>query len=267
MSGKTTPGRSDRRSATDLLLQAQDLIYDAWELADPIKRSRLARKALKISLDCADAYVLLAEAAITLPGALEFYRQGVEAGQRALGREFFEENVGHFWGILETRPYMRARAGLAQCLWDRATHDEALAHWRDLLRLNPNDNQGIRYVLAARLLELGRDCELAALLQKHRDDGRAYMIWTKALFAFRTQGDNSKSRRALAAALASNPHVPAYLLGHKPLPRVLPAYTGLGDEREAMSLAVENIQAWQTTEGVLAWLVQRMDGDKPRLLH
>ena len=66
MSGKTTPGRSDRRSARDLLDQAQDLIYDAWELADPIKRSRLARKALKISPDCADAYVLLAEAAITL---------------------------------------------------------------------------------------------------------------------------------------------------------------------------------------------------------
>jgi hypothetical protein len=104
MSGKTTPGRSDRRSAKDLLDQAQDLIYDAWELADPIKRTRLARKALKISADCADAYVLLAEAAITLPGALEFYRQGVEAGERAWGRESFEENVGHFWGSSKPAP-------------------------------------------------------------------------------------------------------------------------------------------------------------------
>jgi hypothetical protein len=48
---------------------------------------------------------------------------------------------------------------------------------------------------------------------------------------------------------------------------VLSAYTGLGDEREAMSWAVENIKAWQTTEGAIAWLVQRMNGDKPRLLH
>ncbi len=75
---------------------------------------------------------------------------------------------------------------------------------------------------------------------------------------FRTQGDNSKSRRALADALASNPHVPAYLLGHKPLPRMLPRYTGLGDEREAVCLAVENIKAWQTTAGALAWLAQRV---------
>jgi tetratricopeptide (TPR) repeat protein len=267
MRGKTTPSRSGWRSGRDLLDQAQDLIYTAWDNPNPSMRVALARKALTISPDCADAYVLLAEAAVTPAKALEFYRKGVQAGERAVGKEPFEEDVGHFWGILQTRPYMRARAGLARCLWDRGTYDEALVHWRDMLRLNPNDNQGIRYVLATRLLELGRDRELAALLQEHHDDGRAYMIWTRALFAFRTQGDNSKSRRALTEALESNPHVPAYLLGHKPLPGVLPAYTGLGDESEAMSWAIENIKAWQTTAGALAWLAQRLDAGKPRLLH
>jgi hypothetical protein len=34
-----------------------------------------------------------------------------------------------------------------------------------------------------------------ALLQEHDDDGRAYLIWTKALLAFRTSGDGNKSRR------------------------------------------------------------------------
>jgi hypothetical protein len=28
----------------------------------------------------------------------------------------FEEGVGHFWGIHETRPYMRARYGLVESL-------------------------------------------------------------------------------------------------------------------------------------------------------
>jgi tetratricopeptide (TPR) repeat protein len=136
--------------------------------------------------------------------------------------------------------------------------DPALAHWRGLLRLNPNDNQGVRYILAARLLELGRDRELAALLKEHQDDGRAFMIWTRALFAFRTEGDNSKSRRALARALASNPHVPAYLLGAKPIPDELPDYTGLGDESEAMCWAAENIKAW---------LAARTGAAKPALLN
>jgi len=44
-----------------LLKEAQDIIYDAWEVSDPKRRVALARKAVEISPDCADAYVFLAE--------------------------------------------------------------------------------------------------------------------------------------------------------------------------------------------------------------
>lgn len=33
---------------------------------------------------------------------------------------------GHFWGILETRFYMRARAGLAEALWELGERDAAI---------------------------------------------------------------------------------------------------------------------------------------------
>jgi tetratricopeptide (TPR) repeat protein len=200
MTQNPKPGMLGPYGGRDLLGQAQDLVYQAWEIPNLNRPIALARKALAISPDCADAYVLL-ETATSPIKTLELYRKGLEAGERALGKSAFEHDVGSFWGILETRPYMRARARLAQSLWECGHYDEALAHWRDLLKLNPNDNQGIRYVLAARLLELGRDRELGALLKGHEDDGRAYMLWTRALFLFRTQGDNPKSRRALAEAL------------------------------------------------------------------
>jgi tetratricopeptide (TPR) repeat protein len=244
------------RGGRDLLDQAQELIYQAWEIGDRRQRIALARKALNLCADCADAYVLLAEAAITPAKTLELYRQGVEAGVRVLGSAFFVEQRGHFWGLIETRPYMRARAGLADTLWHCGEYDQALMNWNDLLRLNTSDNQGIRYVLAARLLELGRDHELAVLLKAHADDGRAFLIWSKALLLFRTEGATAKARRALAEALASNPHVPAYLLGHKPLPAQLPRYTGLGDDREAAYWAAETVKAWSATAGALAWLAQ-----------
>ena len=266
MTGKTKSAKPGPRGGRDLLGQAQELIYNAWEIADPLKRTALARKALKISPDCADAYVLLAQAART-SARLEFYRKGVEAGARALGPQTFANDAGHFWGLLETRPYMRARAGLAQALWEAARHDEALDHWRDMLRLNPNDNQGVRYILASGLLELGRDRELAVLLKEHRDDGSAYLIWANALLLFRTHGGDAKSRRAMTKALESNPHVPAYLLGHKPLPRQLHRYTGLGDDSEAICLAADNLKAWQTTPGALAWLAQNIIPAKPTLLN
>jgi tetratricopeptide (TPR) repeat protein len=267
MTGRNLPQKPAPRGGRDSLAAAQDLIYQAWEIPNPKKRVALARKALAISPDYADAYVLLAQAVTAPAKVLELYRKGVAAGQLALGQKAFERDRGHFWGLLETRPYMRARAGLVQSLWDCGQYDEALSHWRDMLMLNLNDNQGIRYVLAARLLESGRDRELGALLKKHADDARAYILWIRALFAFRTEGDNAKSRRALTEALESNPHVPCYLLGHKPLPRALPKYTGLGDEREAVCVAAENIKAWQTTSGALAWLAERINPEKPTILH
>jgi tetratricopeptide (TPR) repeat protein len=181
------------------LRKAQDMMYDAWEVTDPKRRVALARKALEISPDCADAYVLLAEeTARSLTEALNLYRQGVEAGERALGKEASEEDVGHFWAVLETRPYMRARAKLAQCLWASGKHDETIQHYKDMLRLNPNDNQGIRDLLMSRLMEMGRDEEAEALFEEYHHDGMASWIYSRALLDFRRMGDSEISRKSLA---------------------------------------------------------------------
>jgi tetratricopeptide (TPR) repeat protein len=255
------------RERRDLLDQAQDIIYQAWETSSLKKRAALATKALAISPDCADAYVTLAEMAPSLDQTFELYRKGVEAGERALGKRAFTEDAGYFWGILETRPYMRARAGLAQCLWKSNRREEAVEHYRALLHLNPNDNQGIRYILVSCLLELNRDDEVAKLLEKYPDDAAATWPWTAALLAFRKQGDNADSRAKLAAALETNSHVPAFLLGKKKLPRTLPGLVGFGDESEAVYYAAENQEVWQATPGALAWLADRINAKKPAILH
>ena len=86
--------------------RAQEVMYQAFEAAGA-EQVRLARKALEISPDCADAHVLLAEHAETAEEARKHFEQGVAAGERVLGKQAFEEYVGQFWGVLETRPYMR----------------------------------------------------------------------------------------------------------------------------------------------------------------
>jgi hypothetical protein len=48
-----------------------------------------------------------------------------------------------------------------------------------------------------------------------------------SLNSTKTMAVYPESRRALVDALASNPHVPTYLLGHKPIPQELPDYTWL----------------------------------------
>lgn len=247
-------GRVPSRPARGPVEEAQDIMYEAWD-AQGARRVALARKALEVSLDCADAYVLLAEeTARSLGEARKLYEQGVAAGERALGERMFREEAGNFWGILPTRPYMRARAGLALCLWALGERGAAVQHYQEMLRLNPNDNQGVRDMLANCLLELGRDDELGQLLKDYKEDASATWLYTWALWRFRQEGDGAEARQRLKAALKQNPHVPDYLLGRKRLPRELPALIGLGDEDEAVAYAAVAISNWRSTPGALDWL-------------
>jgi tetratricopeptide (TPR) repeat protein len=251
----------------DALDDAQELMYTAWETADRRQRVALAKDALRVSPLCADAYVLLAEEAAKTPAeAIQLYRKGVEAGEQAVGPAAFKDDVGHFWGLLETRPYMRARSGLAQALWAAGQHDEAIGHYRELLRLNPNDNQGNRYLLAGCLLALNRDAELTALLDSYGRECTAEWSYTGVLVAYRRNGDTAKTRSLLEEAVTTNGHVPPYLLGRKKPPRTPASYITMGGEDEAQEYARRYAAAWANTEGALAWLTAHLPSNakKPR---
>jgi len=83
-------GRIPRLVPESPLEEAQELIYQALETPEKKERIRLAMESLKVCGDCSDAYVLLAEEAAEIPEeARNWYQQGVEAGERALGPEVF----------------------------------------------------------------------------------------------------------------------------------------------------------------------------------
>jgi tetratricopeptide (TPR) repeat protein len=233
--------------------RAEDLICEAWEAVGS-RRVALARRALALWPDCADAYVLLAQAATSLEEARELLAQGVVAGERALGRRVFWEDVGDFWLIFETRPYMRARAALAAVLWRLGWREEAVEHQRELLRLNPRDNQGLRYRQGHWLLELEAYDELEELFAGYADDRVPGFIYASALAAFRRHGDDASSRGLLAEARELNPHIPSYLTGRKKLPEQRPDYVVFGEETEAVDYATGAGELWASVPGALAWL-------------
>src|SRR5262245_23254825 len=83
-------------AASTPLDKAQELMYQAFGMANPEERVNLAKQALDLSPDCADAYVLLAEHTKSRKEALGLFEKGVAAGERALGPKAFQEDVGHF---------------------------------------------------------------------------------------------------------------------------------------------------------------------------
>jgi tetratricopeptide (TPR) repeat protein len=254
-----TEGDLQAPAATTPLERAQDLMYEAWGASGKL-RIALARKALEISPDCADAYVLLAEEAATSPEqAKELYEQGVAAGERAFGPAFFVENAGHFWGILETRPYMRALEGLANTLWALGEPGQAADRYEEILRLNPGDNQGVRYLFARLLLATGDHERLGRLLSQYPDDTLAEWRYTRALQLFRAGGESDAANRALGEAFESNPLVTLYLLGVRELPDRPPAYYSPGDENEATLYVGFSGLHWFNTPGALDWFAERLE--------
>lgn len=254
---KMANGEIPPSAALDPLDEAQSLIYEAWN-SDGARKISLARTALELSADCADAYIILAqEEAKSREAALDLYKKAYEAGRRALDPAVFAEGEGDFWGIMETRPYMRARFALAECLWDLGRKEDALGHLRELLRLNPSDNQGVRYILLQCLLESGADEELGDLLDRYGEDPSSAIAYTKALWQFRRAGRGKAADATLAEALRANPHVPAYLLKRKPLPARAPASAAMGSPEEAEAYAAGALAAWHQTLGAVDWLASR----------
>jgi tetratricopeptide (TPR) repeat protein len=253
-------GRLPRTEPTTVLEQAQEVIYQALQ-THGARRVALARKALTISPDCADAYVLLAEAATDPQEARRLYEQGIAAGERALGVETLtalRQEEGAFWGLVETRPYMRAREGLAHVLWHLGERAAAIEQGQALLRLNRGDNQGVRYLLTTWLLAVGDEPALEQLLAQYPDEWSAQWAYTQALQAFRRHGAGRQADQALKRALEVNPHVPLYLLGVTPLPKEWPATYGMGDEQEAVVYLAQAAEPWLETSGAAEWVATVM---------
>lgn len=239
------------------LEQAQEIVYQALE-ATGRRRTTLARKALTISPDCADAYVLLAESTKDIDEARRLYEQGVQAGERALGEQVFQDLAGEFWGMMETRPYMRARLGLADVLWHLGEREVAITHANELLRLNPNDNQGVRYQLANWLLAQGDLEALGRLLAQYPDEVSAFWAYTRLLHALRTRGPGRSADTAFRRAMAANPFVPMYLLGLMTAPEKPPDYYGFGDPNEALVYLLESADVWQGADNEAAWIAEAL---------
>ncbi|CAG8973042.1 hypothetical protein HYALB_00007270 [Hymenoscyphus albidus] len=88
----------------------------------------------------------------------------------------FETSIGHFWGIMGTRDYMRARFGLVEAIMElkheRKAVVDALEHLMDLLRLCRSDNMGVREMVPHLMLRLDRDQEAYDFVKWYETEGQ-----------------------------------------------------------------------------------------------
>ncbi len=132
------------------------------------------------------------------------------------------------------------RLGLANTLEEMGEFKLAAEHYREMLRLNPGDNQGVRYLLLPTLLRLGRLDEVQRLLDdpEYADDASASWGFGRALLAFSREGNSASARKLLTEAMKSNKHVSSVLLSRDELPPPPESYS-MGSAEEAIIYANE----------------------------
>lgn len=240
--------------------RAQNLVYRAFEERSRTKRVSMAEKAIAISPDCADAYVILAEdKSRSLEEAIGFYREAVEAGRRALGEDVIRDPDTMFWADHSTRPLIRAMVALAEALVFDRQKDEAAEILSEVLRLNPRDNGGARLTLVPVLLELGKLDEAEAILSRFPDDIFAHMYFSRALLLFAREGKTPRANAALESALKWNSYVLETFLGRRKLSSHDGPFSPHSPE-EADHYIMRGLGSWDEIPGALSWLQELVIG-------
>ncbi|MBN1902735.1 tetratricopeptide repeat protein [Candidatus Sumerlaeota bacterium] len=233
---------------------SRDLCYQAIDAKNPQEALKLLDKALELDPENIDALALLANFASEDDEDYAGRLEGIlKCAESFLGEGYFEENKGHFWGLTETRPFMRAKQDLVFLLIRLEKKQEAIRHCEEMLELNPNDNQGIRDILLGLYLEIKNLDKARSLLVEYEEDRSAVFSWGKVLERF-LSGDKSGALDALKIALTDNPFVQDYLLKKKKMPSHLPEYYSPGSKEEALVFMNCQAMAWGKNPDALRWL-------------
>lgn len=238
----------------DPVEEAQEHAYEAMETEDPFEALELTKKALQLDPDCVDAFMLMARlTSRSLTEKIKKVKRIIARTEQKLGKNYFEENRGHFWGLVETRPYMRARSFLVSALRKTGKTAEAIHQAEEMLELNPNDNQGIRDTLLGMYLETGNLDGARILFEKYPTEFMAVFLWGQVLERY-LSGDLKKAARIYRRASERNPYMLDYLTGRKRPSSELKDFYSPGDESEAIFCLEEIGPAWQKHPEAIEWL-------------
>lgn len=234
--------------AKELMDEAYDYLYIDKE--EGFKRTI---KALKKDPNYYEAYYLLGTLGKNSRERFFLYYACYKVAKRTLGEEFFRP--GMYWDF-PMRPYMRSLWGMAQALEELGRITWPAKIYKNMLRLNPVDNQGIRYLLPKLLFIMGDMDGLQEIFSHYSTDDSTFMNYNLALYQF-IKGDE-EAIETLELAYENNSFVPLYLLGEKRFYKEIPYYSP-GTEDEAKTYSYMSREAWEKTEGALKWLGESLE--------
>lgn len=233
--------------------EADELFYAAMDATNTETCSRMLEAALAKNPRHIDALVELAQLYEDDNTAFFFLSRAIEFGEEDLKDEL-RNDAAHFWGLHHTRPFMRAKQALAERYFDVGNLINAAYEIEEMLRLNPGDNQGMRWTLMEIYCRMDRLDDAERLLQKYPDEAMPFLPFTALLIRFRKEGDSPELRTSLREQASWNPHIVPRLLepsliSHEPIPLFSPQ-----SPEEANLYCQQFLSVWKATPGAITWL-------------
>jgi len=218
--------------------KAREICWEACEVRYKKDAVPLVKKALEIDPDCVEAYNILGFHEKNTEKKLDYYKKAYDLFIANNGEDFFKDHAGGFWIIVETRPFMRAAFSYGACLWRTGRRSEAINVYTDMLRLNPNDNQGVRFILTSWLIITGEFAKARKIIDDY-ERCPACLIFDKLLIDILESNDATVVKKSFEEAAGENAFIPLYILNKKQLPKKSPGYCGFGDENEALTYMLD----------------------------
>ena len=191
--------------------QSDDLLFEAYDEPVKSKAIKLAKQALEINPDNIDAENFITKFETNTIKKLDRYKETLDKEQAKLEKEdiFNKENIGIFWGLIETRPYMRTKHSYMLTLMELGRYTEAIKQGEELLELCQNDNQGIRYLIMGlyTVLEKFEECE--KIYNSYSDDS-TFMLFPLSIMYYK-KGDYKKAKKILKEIQENNEYILEYL--------------------------------------------------------
>lgn len=195
--------------------QSDDLLFEAYDEPIKSKAIKLAKQALEINPDNIDAENFITKFETNTIKKLGKYKETLDKEQAKLEKEDFfnKENIGIFWGLIETRSYMRTKHSYMLTLMELGRYTEAIKQGEELLELCESDNLGVRYLIMGLYTVLERFEECEKIYNKYSDDS-TFMLFPLAVMYYK-RGDYRKCKKVLKEIQENNKYLLDYLIGIK----------------------------------------------------
>lgn len=196
------------------------ILDDAYELLEKAENAKSKTQAIKYAKeaydmcpDCFDAILFQAHLEENPLKRWKLLDEGLEFEKDRLEEEgyFGKDNIGHLYGIFETRPYIRGLYAKADYLILDGKVKQARNVCKEILRLNENDNMGARYLLMAIYAYFEEENDMLKLYKKYPEEDLEMLF--PLFILYYKQGNDKKALEYLDRINKANPHFIKFFKG------------------------------------------------------